>query len=153
MPSNLTSLSGNIKLNVNVTSQAVDDFPSTPNDPITWSDNTVVTYDLGGTSGDDQVYRVSGTVSTAATVDLTSGGLYNAFGQQVNFQSVTILVLKNTSETDYLDVTWGTILDTSLAPGGVLYLSTPGMTPADIVFAESGTGDATYDLVVVGVQA
>lgn len=152
MATNLTSITGNIKLNVNVTSQKVDTFPSTPNDPITWSDNQVVTFGSVAYAS-DQVFRINGTVSTTSTLDLTTGGLYNSFGQQINLNALNTLIIKNTSTADDLVVQAGSYLTVTLTPGGVVYLTTDGISTSDIVLSESGSGDATYEAIIIGRQA
>ena len=153
MATNLTGLNGTIRVNANLTASKVDTFPSVPNDPISYAATQTITFGaIPNTS--NQVYRASGTVAATATLDLTTGGLYNVFGQQINFSYVNALLITNTSTTDNLSVTWGSIIVSQiLSPGGVLYIASDGMTASNIVFAESGTGSASYDIVIVGIQA
>lgn len=153
MATNLTGLNGTIRINANLTASKVDTFPSVPNDPISYAASQTITFGaIPKTS--NQVYRASGTVATTATLDLTTGGLYNVFGQQINFSYVNALLIVNTGATDPLTVTWGSaIVNKVLNPGGVLYIASDEMTASDIVFAESGTGSASYDIVIVGIQA
>lgn len=156
MATNLTDLSGSIRLNANITATKVDDFSaSVPNDPMSFTDAQTIAFGATG-SLVDEIYRVNDDVDTTITYDFTSGGIYNVFGQQINLSIITHLIIRNNSTDLYLivsDSAGSNQWDLMIRPGGTLYLATD-IEPSNLTLtAEAGSGSVNYDLIVVGIQA
>lgn len=114
------------------------------------------------------------TVGASENYDL-AGTLTDIFGSTCTFAKVKLIVVKNTTATDGIDLSvgpvtagngfgiggfWNAAADKSVCPaGGVVFLYDPNGAPvtattADLLTViERGVGTATYKIMIIGTSA